>query len=338
MYTRRDFGKAVLASLPLASAVSALPKQGGKLNSKYNGVQIGAITYCYRAFKNDFMPLTPSKTEKLIDLTVEAYVEDGLNCCEFWVAFIEPYQGLYTSGYRGRTTELRPGGAAVSSGPEVEKQRQLLRDWRKSRPLEVFRYARKKFNDAGIDIYCIMYNFADDCTPDELEFAFDIANAMGTKLITGNGSVPSMKMAAPFADKHKMWIGAHNHNFANDPNDLGSVASLEKTLSFSPYMKITLDIGHATAANVDSVEFIRNHPGRILALHVKDRYKNDFTWHNDQNTLEWGKGDTPIKEVLQLMKKEKYSFPALIEYEYPGKAAPVQEMKKCIDYMKAALA
>ena len=42
---------------------------------------------------------------------------------------------------------------------------------------------------------------------------------------------------------------------------------------------------------------------RITNLHLKDRTA-------DGGNLPWGQGQTPIKEVLQLMKKEKRTFPA----------------------------
>jgi len=52
----------------------------------------------------------------------------------------------------------------------------------------------------------------------------------------------------------------------------------------------------------------------------------------------WGDGDTPIKAVLQLLKTEKYSMPANIEYEY-GKQGmdPAIEVAKCLQYCKDAL-
>ena len=56
--------------------------------------------------------------------------------------------------------------------------------------------------------------------------------------------------------------------------------------------------------------------------------------------LPWGTGDTPLKDILQLMKKEKYTFPAAIEFEYdapPGSDA-VKEVAKCLTYCRAALA
>ena len=51
--TRREFGKITLAGLPAAALVNtplvrALAAQA-KPNSKFNGVQIGVITYSYRS-------------------------------------------------------------------------------------------------------------------------------------------------------------------------------------------------------------------------------------------------------------------------------------------------
>jgi hypothetical protein len=54
-----------------------------------------------------------------------------------------------------------------------------------------------------------------------------------------------------------------------------------------------------------------------------------------------GQGDTPIKEVLQLLKTNHWGIPANIEYEYggPGKNLDtVTEVKKCYEYCKNALA
>jgi L-ribulose-5-phosphate 3-epimerase UlaE len=50
----------------------------------------------------------------------------------------------------------------------------------------------------------------------------------------------------------------------------------------------------------------------------------------------FGEGDTPIREVLQLLKTKKYRIPAMIEYEYRG-ADTVAEVKKCFEFCKRAL-
>ena len=51
-------------------------------------------------------------------------------------------------------------------------------------------------------------------------------------------------------------------------------------------------------------------------------------------------GQTPIKEILQLLRKEKWTFPADIELEYkiPGDSDAVKEVAKCAQYCRAALA
>src|ERR1700683_5252412 len=45
-YTRRDLGKIALAAVPLARAFAAI-------NSKFGGVQIGAITYSFNSIASD---------------------------------------------------------------------------------------------------------------------------------------------------------------------------------------------------------------------------------------------------------------------------------------------
>ena len=69
-------------------------------------------------------------------------------------------------------------------------------------------------------------------------------------------------------------------------------------------------------------------------MHLKDRKIN-----NGPN-MPWGQGDTPIKEVLQLMKKEHYTFPATIELEYntPQGSTVMAELAKCVQFAKDALA
>ncbi|HKB12584.1 MAG TPA: TIM barrel protein, partial [Vicinamibacterales bacterium] len=92
-----------------------------------------------------------------------------------------------------------------------------------------------------------------------------------------------------------------------------------------------LDIGHFTAANFDAMAYIRQHHGDITNLHLKDRKKNQG------DNVPWGQGDTPIREVLQLLKKEKWPIRAYVEYEYRGSASPVEEVKKCMAFARQAL-
>ena len=108
--------------------------------------------------------------------------------------------------------------------------------------------------------------------------------------------------------------------------------SFSKALALSKYFKINLDIGHFTAANFDAVQFIRENHAHITHLHMKDRKKNQGP------NVPWGEGDTPIKAVLALLKEKKYPIRAFVEYEHRGTGTPVEEVKKCMAYMRQALA
>ena len=51
------------------------------------------------------------------------------------------------------------------------------------------------------------------------------------------------------------------------------------------------------------------------------------------------KGDTPIIDVLQMMRDNSYNFAATIEYEYqtPKDSSIIEEIKKSIEYCQNAL-
>jgi sugar phosphate isomerase/epimerase len=115
-----------------------------------------------------------------------------------------------------------------------------------------------------------------------------------------------------------------------DPNEFATPESFAAALAHSKYFKINLDIGHFVAANYDPIAFINEHHAKITNLHLKDRKKDQGA------NVPWGEGDTPIKEVLQLLRTKKYDIPANIEYEYKGEDT-IAEVKKCLDYCKTSL-
>ena len=86
--------------------------------------------------------------------------------------------------------------------------------------------------------------------------------------------------------------------------------------------------------NVSPVAFIKQHHDRITHVHVKDR-----KMHDGPNTP-FGEGDTPIAEVLRLIRDQKWNIQATIEFEYkiPSDSDRMTEIARAIKYCRDALA
>src|SRR5581483_1201884 len=154
--------------------------------------------------------------------------------------------------------------------PELKKMREDLRVWRLSAPLSRFKEVRRKFSDAGVDVFAYVMTFTEDFTDEEIEAIFKQAQALGVKLIgTNQTSVGMGPRLVPFCDKYKTDLGFHCHSKVSDPNEVASVASYEKLFGMSKRFKANLDIGHFTAGNNDAVEFVEKYHDRITHLHLK---------------------------------------------------------------------
>jgi hypothetical protein len=60
---------------------------------------------------------------------------------------------------------------------------------------------------------------------------------------------------------------------------------------------------------------------------------------NHGPAVAFGTGDVPIKDILQLMQKNKWKYQACIEFEYriPEGSTRMAEIAKCVDYCKKIL-
>jgi sugar phosphate isomerase/epimerase len=331
--SRRDLGKIALAAAPLSRAFGAK-----MIDSKIDGVQIGAITYSFNRIASD------------PEAIVKAYPEIGLGECELMSNHCEalagappvPAFGRGGPGGGGRKQDGAPGsggGGRPQLTPEQQAERQeamkKLAAWRDSATQDTWKAVRKKFNDVGVEVALLCYNMNDNMKDDDIEYGFSIAKGLGVKAITTSTTLTMAKRIAPIADKHKLMVGYHGHDQTSDPNQTATLESYDTLMAYGKYNGINLDIGHFTASNYDAVSFIKQHHDKITNLHVKDRKKD-----HGPNVTVWGTGDTPIRDVMQLLKKEKYPFPANMELEYQGLTAEniVDETKKCFAYVKSCLA
>jgi sugar phosphate isomerase/epimerase len=238
----------------------------------------------------------------------------------------------------GAPRAARGGGRGATLTPEQQAARQAqqeqIRAWRAGANAATWKGVRKKFNDAGIQVAVLCYNMNDNMKDEDIEYGFSMAEGLGVQAISTSTTLSMAKRIAPIADRHKLLVGYHGHDATNDPNQTATLESYDTLMAYGKYSGVNLDIGHFTAANYDAVSFIKAHHAKITNLHVKDMKRDHGAY------TPFGQGDTPMKGVLQLLKKEKYGFPANIELEYPipPDSNLIAEMKKCLAYCKDCLA
>jgi len=237
---------------------------------------------------------------KTAEETLKALLDDGLSETELMGGPIQDFAGI-----KGKATD-------------AEREQQLAK----------CRELRKMYNDAGVNIHIHKMGFGQ--SDEEIDFSFLVAKALGCTGLTTERNAILAARVAPFADKHKIWVGFHNHT-----NNLPEMEQHDSILDLGQYIGFNLDIGHYVAGSKGKspIPVLEKYHDRIVSLHLKDRTA-------DGGNVEWGKGQTPIKEVLQLIRKEKWTFPAEIELEYqiPQGSDAVKEVAKCVQYCKEALA
>ena len=254
--------------------------------------------------------MTYSFRDLPLDRAIQAQADLGIGYCEV------------DHGHVERSLKLRRDAEG----------RERLRQWRLSQAaLDEYRSIRRQFQASNVPLWGLIYTVRDDFTDPEIERGFEFARALDVSVLTGSASVTVVPRIAPFAAKYKIPYGVHNHSNVKNPQEFATPESFEQALATSKYIGANFDVGHFTAAGYDPVEWIRRNHKRITNVDLCDRKKNQGP------QTPWGEGDTPIADVLLLMKREKYRFPATIQYEYKGNADSITEVKRCLDFCRRVL-
>jgi len=312
--TRRDLGKLALAALPAAALRAAKP------NSVFGGVQVG-INAPY-SFHN-----IPGGADDILNYMTRL----NLSAAELRLQPVEAY-------LKAPVVPPAPRGNAAPLSPEMEAERKSAADaltkWRLSRSMDEFKAFRKKYEDAGVLIQIVKFDGI-NLMPDEVvDYCFELSRNLGAYALSCEIPVSQTKKLGQFATKHKMKVAYHGHGNLTNPEAFGRLAAWEECFEFSPYNCANVDIGHFFAATGTSpAEWIKAHHDRVTHVHLKDRKAN-----NGPN-MPFGQGDTPIKEILLMLKKEKYKIQATIEMEYPvpPDSTLLDEIAKCVSYCRNVL-
>jgi sugar phosphate isomerase/epimerase len=373
--TRRQLGKLALAGVPAAALASRYGSLVDVLaqaqpNSLVAGVQIGVITYSYRSMPDQSAEAT---LKYVVDSGISAIELMGGPVESFAGA---PALAGGGGGGRGPAGGGRAAGAApppaaapvsapVTPAPPgtwngqpcpapagrggggggrgrgdmtpeqqaaVQEQQAKLKAWRTSVSMDVFKKLRKMYNDAGVTIYA-WKQLSTNMSDEEFEYIFNVAEALGCTHTTLElpTDPAQLKRIGDFAMKKKIYAAYHTHL-------QGTMTAFDQAFAASPGNMANVDFGHFVAGgNVGGtpMQFLEKFHDRIASFHIKDRTTPEHCALN----LAWGTGETPIKELLQIVSKNSWKIPATIELEYeiPQGSDAVREVKKCVDYCRAAL-
>ena len=197
IYSRREFAKLALASVPGTALMGETLFGQPKPNSLINGVQVGTITYSYRSM--------PDQSAQAL---LKYVLEDGISAIELMGEPAEQFAGAPSRGPRGG-----PGGGGRGPGapggdgadaqrgagggggtgrgqrqpPTPEQQaaqreaRESLRKWRTTVSMDKYKDLRKLYNDAGVKIYALKISPGADMTDDEMDYVFNAGAAVGDR-------------------------------------------------------------------------------------------------------------------------------------------------------------
>jgi len=330
-------------------------------DSKFGGVQIGAITYSWRD--------KPGGVDNIVKYCSQA----GVSSIELMSGDVESFLGAPENPTRrmpqgGQRPQGQPGGnppaqrgnppagnppaqgakpagaAQAAAGgsqrprmtPEQEaavaKFNKDLKEWRLSLPMSKFEGVKKMFSDAGIGIHIVKFSPA-RWSDEEIDYAFRAAKAMGAKGVSEEISEEAVKKMAPIAEKNGMFAVFHQHmQFAT------AGFNYDQFLAVSPAVMMNFDSGHffgSTGIHPNTI--LEKYHDRIFSIHIKDKTGPKTDPPNTNQV--WGQGEMPLEEVLLLIKKEKWPIFCDIELEYEVKpwSNSVKEVNTCIKYARQIL-
>jgi len=325
---------AVTGSSKLFGAPALIRSLGDKPNSMMGGVQIGVITYSFRE-----MP------DQSAEATLKYVLDSGISAIELMGGPAESFVGAPKNAVDMRSVfplmrkrrENQPltddeQKTLAEAESQMKAYRAEMTKWRLSAPMAKFEQLRKMYKQAGVTIYGFKPDaFGMQSSDGEIDYGMRAAKALGANQVTLEhpaNDAHTLKLGQ-MAQKHGIRVGYHGH-------EQQTPTFWDTALAQSPGNAMNFDLGHYLAAGQpDPLGLIRQKHDRIASMHIKDRQ----TPAHGKGNLPWGQGDTPLTDVLKLMREQKYTFPATVELEYqiPAGSNSVAEVKKCVEFCRNIL-
>ena len=241
-----------------------------------------------------------------VDSVIRAMTACAVTECALAPSVVEP------AGYRGHAA----GHHRAMSSMTPQMMRRELRKWRLRTPLTYFESIGARFAKAGIRVYA--YNYSPDATfsDEEIERGFGMARALGAELLTVSTTAALVERVTRCAEGHDIVVAFEAESLMTVPGP----------------SRRHVDVARMLAADIDPVAYLRAHHDEIASLDLTDCRRGS------EDAVTWGEGDAPIREVLQLLKREGWPIHAYVKYQHRGGGAVVDEVKRCVAYAKQAMA
>lgn len=354
-------GVTLVPSLVSCKAENAAPAPAadGKVSSTFNGVAIGTITYSFRGMQPGLENLIKTCKDSLVS-NLELMGSDLEGCLgipenptmrimQAAMAAQRPAAGAPAAA--GQRPGGAPGGAPAGGpgGPggfrrpsftpeqqaEIDKYNEDVKKFRRDMDWDKVEAVRKRFADEGIAIHIVKTEPSRYTDPEDIDYAFKLAKAMGAVGVTDEMSQASAEKIAPYAEKHDMFYILHNHmQYATEE----FMAGPDKVLAISPKIMLNFDMGHYFGSTgKHPLDFIKKYGDRIVSLHIKDKTGPNAEEPNANQV--WGQGQTPLEDVLLYLRDNKVPIFPDIELEYAVKpwSNSVKEVATCVKYARQIL-
>ncbi len=194
---------------------------------------------------------------------------------------------------------------------------------------------RKLQDDLGIVCFST-HNGSPSFMPENLDKAIELNTILGSKLVVmaSAGKVEDLDGWKTVAERLTqgsaklksagLRAGFHNHRAEFMP--IGGTRPMDVLAKNTPKeVCLQLDVGTCIEAGSDPIEWVRQNPGRIVSMHVKD-------WSPEKDKgyqVLFGEGVAPWKKLLAAAEKTGGLEYYLIEQE-GSRFAPVETAEKCL--------
>ncbi|MDO4948938.1 MAG: sugar phosphate isomerase/epimerase [Bacteroidales bacterium] len=164
--------------------------------------------------------------------------------------------------------------------------------------------------------------------PEEWERMFAMAHSMDMEFVTCEPPLELWDLVERLSEKYNLKVAVHNHpqpsTYWNPQNLLDAISNRSKNIGSCA------DVGHWNREGLNHLDCLKQLDGRLVSFHFKDIVALQ-EGENERHDTIWGRGVLDVKQMLQIMKEQKFNGYLSIEYEYNWDNS-VPDIKQCIGF------